>query len=65
MTAQGKPPGIEQVACEVCMKEIPKSEAMVAEATDYVLHFCGLDCYSKWKAGDEKSKQAGGGAGSK
>jgi len=47
------------------LKEIPKSEAMVAEATDYVLHFCGLDCYSKWKVGEEKSKQAGGSAGSK
>jgi len=47
------------------MKEIPKSEAMVAEATDYVLHFCGLECYAKWKAGDEKSKQQGGATGSK
>lgn len=65
MTAQGKPPGIEQVACGVCLKEVPKSEAMVAEATDYVLHFCGLDCYAKWQAGEEKAKQAGGGAGSK
>ena len=65
MAEQGKPSAVGQVACEICMKEIPKSEAVVAEATDYVLHFCGLDCYSKWKAGEEKSKQAGGGAGSK
>ena len=47
------------------MKEIPKSEAVVAEATDYVLHFCGLECYTKWKTGDEKSPQPGGTAGSK
>lgn len=65
MTAQEKPPGIEQVACEVCLKEVPKSEAMVAEATDYVLHFCGLDCYAKWQAGEEKAKRAGAGAGPK
>lgn len=55
----------EQVACEVCLKEIPKSEAVVAEATDYVLHFCGIECYAKWKTGDEKSKQKAGTAGSK
>ena len=65
MAAQGKPSAVGQVACAICMKEIPKSEAMVAEATDYVMHFCGLDCYTKWKAGDEKSKQADRGAGAK
>jgi hypothetical protein len=26
---------------------------MNEEATDYGLHFCGLDCYAKWK-GEEK-----------
>jgi hypothetical protein len=43
-------PDDERVACEVCMKEIPRSEATVAEATDYVAYFCGLDCYDKWQA---------------
>lgn len=38
----------EHVKCEVCMKEIPASEANNSEATDYVSHFCGLDCYDKW-----------------
>ncbi len=65
MATQGKPSNVERVACEVCLKEIPKSEAMVAEATDYVLHFCGLECYAKWKTWDEKAKQQGGTAGSK
>lgn len=40
---------LELVACEVCLKEVPKSEAAVSEATDYVAYFCGLDCYQKWK----------------
>ena len=40
----------DRVACKVCFKEIPLSEAVNEEATDYVLHFCGLDCYAKWKA---------------
>jgi hypothetical protein len=39
----------DRVACKVCFKEIPLSEAVNEEATDYVLHFCGLDCYAKWK----------------
>jgi hypothetical protein len=32
------------------MKEIPLSEAQSEEADDYVRHFCGLDCYAKWRA---------------
>ena len=38
------------VECNVCLKEIPKSEAKVEEATDYVAYFCGLECYEKWKS---------------
>ena len=38
----------EQVSCEICLKEIPASEAQNAEASDYVAHFCGLECYDKW-----------------
>lgn len=36
------------VSCEVCLKEIPKSLAHIEEAEDYVLYFCGLDCFDKW-----------------
>lgn len=39
----------ERVPCEVCLKEVPGSEALVAEVEDYVAYFCGLDCYEKWK----------------
>ena len=42
-------PVTEQIPCEVCLKEIPASEAKTAEATDYVAYFCGLRCYEKWK----------------
>jgi hypothetical protein len=31
------------------MKEVPISEAIVPEATDYIAHFCGVDCYDKWR----------------
>ena len=44
-----KPSDPKLVACEVCRTEIPISEAKNEEAVDYVLYFCGLDCYAKWK----------------
>ena len=47
---------VETVACDICIKEIPKSEAAIDEARDYVLYFFGLDCYAKWQDEKEKSK---------
>lgn len=49
MTTRDKPVDVERVACEVCLKEVPRSEATVPEAVDYFVYFCGLDCYEKWK----------------
>ena len=47
------------VACDICLKEIPTSAAKVAEATDYVAHFCGLECFEQWKkASDQQKGQA-------
>lgn len=37
------------VSCHTCLKEIPLSEALVPEANDYFVHFCGLVCFEKWK----------------
>ena len=36
------------IDCNICLKEVPASEAKSEEATDYVLHFCGLECYARW-----------------
>lgn len=41
---------LDILECEVCLKEIPVSEAKMAEADEYVYHFCGLDCYARWRA---------------
>ena len=41
---------IESVECSVCLKEVPHSEASSAEGRDYVLYFCGTDCYQQWEA---------------
>jgi hypothetical protein len=49
-----KPAEADQVSCQVCLKEVPASEARVAEAQEYVMYFCGLPCYEKWKEQSEK-----------
>lgn len=49
MSAPVTPVEAQRVACEVCLKEIPRSEAAMAEAVDYVAYFCGLECYQTWK----------------
>lgn len=40
-----------QVACEICLKEIPRSVARSVEGADYTYYFCGQRCYEKWLAG--------------
>jgi len=40
---------LEIVSCEICLKEIPASAAKTDEAADYVHHFCGLECYARWR----------------
>jgi len=31
------------------MKEVPLDEASSFEAVNYVIHFCRLECFDKWK----------------
>lgn len=38
-----------RIPCEICRKEIHISEALVAEAEDYVLYFCGIECFDQWR----------------
>ena len=35
--------------CSACEREVPISEAVVPEASDYMAYFCGLDCYARWR----------------
>ncbi len=44
-----------KIACDICRKEVPLSEAKVPEAADYVAHFCGLECYEQWHKDSEKA----------
>jgi hypothetical protein len=49
MSEKFEPVEPEMVACEVCLKEIPESVAQSMEGEDYVHHFCGLECFERWK----------------
>ncbi len=43
------PAKTEHIACAVCLKDIPASVAFSQEGDEYAQHFCGLECYDKWK----------------
>lgn len=48
-------PVCDVIACEICMKEIPRDLAKTEEAAEVVYHFCGMDCYAKWQQlGDDR-----------
>jgi hypothetical protein len=53
MNPKTQPIEAQKVKCEVCLKEIPKSEAKCAEAVEYVAYFCGLDCYQQWRVNEQ------------
>jgi Domain of unknown function (DUF3330) len=48
------------VSCVVCLKEIPADAVKLADAQDYVQHFCGLDCLEAWqKQAAARNRQSG------
>jgi hypothetical protein len=53
MTTSEKPVEVVRIACEVCLREVPISEATNFEAVDYVVYFCGLECYEVWMSQEE------------
>jgi hypothetical protein len=63
MTKKPTPKEPDNVACEVCLAEIPESVATNSEADEYAHHFCGTECYKKWR-GTQQSKEQKTGTGS-
>jgi hypothetical protein len=47
----------DNVACQVCLEEIPLSVAISHEADQYTQHFCGIECYSLWKEKKELGQE--------
>ena len=58
MCPRERPGEPEHINCEICLKEVPLDEAQSNEAKDYIVHFCGLECYHVW---EEQQKKAGEG----
>jgi len=55
-TVEPPPPTkLDNVACSICLTEIPKSVAMSSEADEYTQYFCGIECYNQWRNKAEKS----------
>jgi hypothetical protein len=49
MTVKPRSADPQSVFCEVCLKRVAKSEAVVAEAKDFTAYFCGNTCYERWR----------------
>lgn len=49
-------------SCCVCCKEIPLDAAFTPEGTEYVEHFCGLECYQRFEARAKAKAEADSGA---
>lgn len=41
--------------CDQCIREIPTSEDVSDEARDYIMHYCGIECYETWQKSDKPS----------
>lgn len=48
-------PEPDRIACQVCLKEIPRDLAKSEEASEYVHYFCGTDCYAKWQSEKDRA----------
>jgi len=50
---------IELVSCDICLNEVPKCSGKIMEIEDYVMYFCGLECFDKWhKQADQNTQQS-------
>ena len=54
-----KPEEPEVLACQICMKEVPKDLSKSAEGVEYVYHFCGQECFEKWEKQEDDQKSSG------
>jgi hypothetical protein len=52
---EAKPPA--RVSCAVCRRELAADQALNQEGEDYVLWFCGIACYEKWRSAQTEHDQ--------
>ena len=57
MAGDYQPIAEDTVSCQVCLKEVPVSEATSAEGAEYFLYFCGAECFAQWEAQEKEEEQ--------
>jgi hypothetical protein len=48
MKKEPRTPDPQSVFCEVCLKRVPLSEALMSEMRDGTAYFCSAGCYERW-----------------
>lgn len=48
----------EILSCEICLQDIPASSAYSSETMDYVMYYCGLNCYDQWQKRQKEGKKS-------
>ena len=57
MIEQHEIPGYEgQVSCGYCKNSLPRTQAFQPEAEEYVMYFCGLECYEAWREANRQEQ---------
>ena len=56
MTHLPIPDDAESLNCDICTREIPADSMHSSEIDDYVVHYCGIECYEKWKLQQEEAE---------
>lgn len=49
MKTSSKSSDPQSVFCDVCLKSVPKSDALVDEGRDGTVYFCSASCYGRWR----------------
>ena len=49
MRKETRPMDPQSAFCEVCLKRVPKSGALMDEGRDGTVYFCGAGCYERWQ----------------
>ena len=48
MKRKAKPVDPQSVFCDVCLKRVPKSSALMSDAPEGTVYFCSAGCYQRW-----------------
>jgi len=47
---KAKPKSAPDVFCEVCLKHVPRIDALMDQTPGHAAYFCSARCYQRWSA---------------